>query len=85
MNEIRYLHQTQNTDVRAQSEVTWENNCGAWPFGGAIKGKNIKHWSFLVLVQKDTRVYKDIGPVQNGTLNPRGLPLSPHFHDVMPL
>ncbi len=25
------------------------------------------------------------GPVPNGTLNPRGLPLSPHFRDVMPL
>ncbi len=24
-------------------------------------------------------------PVPNGTLNPRGLPLSPHFRDVMPL
>ncbi len=26
-----------------------------------------------------------LGPVPNGTLNPRGLPLSPHFRDVMPL
>ncbi len=24
-------------------------------------------------------------PVPNGTLNPRGLPRSPHFCDVMPL
>ncbi len=84
MNEIRYLHQTQKTDVRAQSGVTWGKNCGAWPFGGAIKGKNIKHWSFWSWSKK-TRVYKDIGPVPNGTLNPRGLPLCPHFRDVMPL
>ncbi len=26
---------------------------------------------------------RTIGPVPNGTLNPRSLPLSPHFHDVM--
>ncbi len=25
------------------------------------------------------------GPVPNGTLNPRGIPLSPHFRDIMPL
>ncbi len=27
----------------------------------------------------------ETGSVPNGTLNPRGLPLSPHFRDVMPL
>ncbi len=27
----------------------------------------------------------ETGSVPNGTLNPCGLPLSPHFHDVMPL
>ncbi len=26
---------------------------------------------------------RERGPVPNGTLNPRGLPLSPHFRDVM--
>ncbi len=30
-------------------------------------------------------VGRDTGPVPNGSLHPRGLPLSPHFRDVMPL
>ncbi len=69
LNRMRYLRQTQNTYVRAQSEVTGKNR-GARPLGGAIRGKNIKMaimaticpWKSVctVLVESATSFYKDI-------------------------
>ncbi len=33
----------------------------------------------------DSEEDRGLGPVPNGTLNPRGLPPSLHFRDIMPL
>ncbi len=42
----------------------------------------MKMWCLSYLLQG---IQDDLGPVPNGTLDPRGLPLSPHFRDVTPL
>ncbi len=49
--------------------VSWELRNGMLGSGAARDKSNARH----------------NGPVSNGTLNPRGLPLSPHFRDVVPL
>ncbi len=52
---------------------------------GGSRGRSETSQLELSLKSHAFQKFTDLGPVPNGTLNPHGLPLSLHFHDVMSL
>ncbi len=89
-NKLRNAHLKGSYDVAKKNIILciW---CNAMCLCGLGIKKNLfsTYCTFLLLLYAppfwNAPIFTKPGPVPNGTLNPCGLSLSPHFRDVVPL